>query len=274
MADLNYLEQNFNYKDYNVPKTWGNLNFEDTTPAILFANSTNNNKFGEIYLFSDFGISESNSLAINSDITVHYTEENNTLNDHWAVQPLQYTLRGLIGEVVYTPPSTFTNFVDTAVGDYLSPIGFLAPTFDTYTSSIINIGQQVEASLTRYIDIAKLALNNIKGTKTQETNQQYVVNTLQNLVLNRQLVTIYTPYGEYSNMAIKTVNISQEKTKFQSSIEITLQQWRNAETITRQATAEEKSFISQVQSATTKEMGQAGTSRIEKSTLKNIFGKK
>lgn len=267
MAELNFLNQEL--KNFQTELAGINLDSENI-PAILFTNSTNNNKFGEIYLFSDFGISESNSITINSEITTHYTEENNALNDHWAVQPIQYVLRGLIGEVVYTPPSTFTNFVDTAVGDYLSPIGFLAPTFDTYTSSIINIGQQVEASITRYLDIAKLALNNIKGTKTQLTNQQYVINTLNSLVLNRQLVSIYTPYGIYDGMAIKTVNASQEKNKFQSSIEITLQQWRTVQTLTRQASAEEKSLLSQFQSATLKEKGQAGTSKIKYSSLKTL----
>lgn len=269
MTKLNYLNQNL--KGFQTELAGINLNTEEV-PAILFTNSSSNNNFGELFLFSNFGISESNSLAINSEITNHYTEENNAINDHWAVQPIQYTLRGLIGEVVYSPPSTFTNIVDTAVGDFLSPIGFLAPSFDTYTTSIINIGQQVEASINRYVDIAKLALNKISGSDTQETNQQYVINTLKSLVLNRQLVSIYTPYGEYYNMAIKTINIRQDKTKYQSNIEVTLQEWRTAESITREATAEEKSLLSQVQSSLTKKKGQAGTSNVKlQSTLSRYF---
>ena len=76
---------------------------------------------------------------------------------------------------------------------------------------------------------------------------------------NRQLVNIWTPYGEYNNMAINDFQGSQGDSKFQSDLEIQFTQWRNISTATRKATKEEQAYFCACQQAETQEIGTAST---------------
>lgn len=248
---------------------------DEKTGALLFTNATADNKFGQIYLFSQFGIDTGNSFVKKSQITTHYTEENNAINDHWAVEPIQYTLSGLIGEIIYRPPKTWANKVESKIKNFTQPLNVLSPTFDSYTQSVINLTQAIEDSYKRYEQIAKNALRSIGiGENVTKSNQFKVAEELNSLVDNRQLIKIYTPYGILSNMAILSASINQGNSKFQSSLEVTLQEWRDTASETREATEHEKSELARVQNAITSNLGQASTVEVDsnKTTLSRFFG--
>lgn len=231
-----------------------------TSPAYLFTNQTKDNKFGNIILFERFGSASTNTYRFTSEITNHYMEDNVSMQDHWAIPPDTYVLSGLIGEVIYTPPKMWQNFVTKEVNDYLTPLNMLMPVFDNYTQSALNVVQYVETSARRYEQIARNLykdFNNIPIT----SNQKKVANLLKSLQLNRQLVTIWTPYNsEMGNMAIESVSISQENSKYQSRLEVQLKQWRNISTASREATEEEKrNYLAHVQKMQEQDSGVAAT---------------
>lgn len=255
-----------NVKDYLTSLTEENK--EVQTPATLFTNEKGS--MGTIYLFNNFGISQTDTIKLSSQITTHYMEDNVSMQDHWAIAPITYTMSGLVGELVYTPPKKWSSFVRDNFIDYLAPLSVLSPTFDNYTQSAINAVQAVEASYRRYEQIAKQVFQNFKGANTQKTNQEYLIQTLQKLRDNRQLVNVYTPYGEYNSLAIQDISGSQNSTKYQSSLEINFMQWRNVSTLTRKATNEEKAMFSQIQQASIEQSGTASTQEPDESTLRAL----
>lgn len=240
------------------------------TPAALFTQVDGTGKFGNIYLFSKFGQYQSCSFNAQSDITDHYTEANYHVNDHWALRPEKYTLTGLIGEVIYTPTQGIASGYVQKAKDYLSPLEFIAPTLESYTQSAVNLTKQIEENIVRFENVAKNALKTIGvAQELEKSNQYYIVEQLQIMRYNRQLVTVYTPYGEMSDMAIENISGGQQNTKYQSTLEVTLKKWNEVGSKTRKATEEEKSELVKVQQGLSKQLGQAGTSNVElRSNLK------
>ena len=247
----------------------------DNAPAVLFSEAVSGSKFPQMLLFSQFGQANTSSLSLTSQITTHYTEENYHINDHWALEPDKFTLTGLIGEIIYRPSKNWSNKAEKAFIDYLKPLGVISPTFDSYTQSAINITNAVEESYRRYENIAKKALRTIGiSENVKSTNQEFVISQLETLRENRQLVTIHTPYGKYTDMAIVAINANQENSKYQSSLEIQLQKWRTVKSKTRSATEEEKSMLAKVQNAVSKQHGVIGTTQTDmknNSTFKSIL---
>jgi hypothetical protein len=247
----------------------------EKTGALLFTNSQSNGKFGQIYLFSQFGIAENSTFTRKSQITTHYTEENYAINDHWAIEPIEYILSGLIGEVIYRPSKNWANKLQEKIPNYVTGLSVISPTFDNYTTSAINLTQAVEESYNRYKQLAKNALRSIGyGSSPTTSNQKKVADELNSLIDNKQLVTVYTPFGVLENMAILNASLTQEKSLYQSRLEVTLQEWRDTATRTREATEHEKSELARVQGAVSSNSGQASSVNVsmsENSTLKSFF---
>ena len=150
----------------NTKKEERDIEILSLNPAVLFTNKgSKNNKFGDIYLFNNFGYAVSNNIHSTSDITTHYMEDNVARQDHWSIAPEQYTLSGVIGEVVYNKPHLFTDFLQKRVTNYLQPITILSPTINSYTQSAINVVGQIEATLDRYGTIAQDIYQQIKYTQ-------------------------------------------------------------------------------------------------------------
>ena len=237
------------------------------TPAVLFTSDARNG-LGNIYLFEKFGVTTANTIKFSSQITIHYMENNSAKQDHWAIQPIQYTLSGLIGEVIYTPPKLFTSFVQKYVTDYLTPLRVISPIFDSYTQSAINTVQAVEASLRRYEQMAVNILNNItkfQNPSTRITNQELIAKKLRELRDNRQLVSVYTPYGQYNGLAIQNASLTQNNTKYQSDLEIQFLEWRDVKTETRAATEQEKAMFIRTMKQPEQNLGNASQQQVNNS---------
>ena len=244
-------------------------NEEINAPAALFTKDNDNAKFGNIYIFKKFGIAQADTIKLSSQITSHYMEDNSSVQDHWAIAPVTYTLSGLIGELVYEPPKLWSSFVQSHFTDYLAPLGVLSPTFDSYTQSAINTVQQIEASYRRYEQQAKQFLQNFSSGSIKKSNQEYIIKALKELRDNRQLVNVQTPYGEFKSLAIQDISASQNNSKYQSNLEIQFIEWRNVSTEKRNATNEEKAYFEQCQKADIEQQGQAST--VKKSTFATRF---
>lgn len=254
-----------NITDYlsNKKQQTEDLIVNTMAPALLFANNNKNDKFGNAYIFKRFGLAQSDSIKMSSQITTHYMEDNVARQDHWSIAPLSYSMSGLVGELVYSTPETWSNWVQQNVTDYLKPLSVLSPTFDSYTQSAINALQTVEASYKRYEQIARQIFSSFGALPTRQSNQEYLIKTLQNLRDNRQLVSVYTPFGTYDNLAIENISGTQNNSKYQSTIEISFIQWREVGTETREATEQDRALIAQYAKARVEQQGQASTRKSE-----------
>jgi len=234
---------------------------EINAPATLFVQSDDKAKFGNIYIFAKFGIAQADSIKMSSQITTHYMEDNVSAQDHWAIAPITYTMSGLIGELIFEPPTKWSSFVQEKFTDYLAPLGVIAPVFDNYTQSAINVVKQIEATYRRYERIAKQVLQKFGKIATRESNQEYLIKALKELRDNRQLVNVYTPYGEYKGLAIQDISATQNNSKYQSNLEIQFFEWRNVTSAVRKATKEEMEEFAACQKAEVEEQGQASTKK-------------
>ena len=213
-------------------------------PALLFANSTNKAKFGDIYLFSNFGISGGNTVTASSEITNNYVENNSQIQDHWGITPITYTLTGYIGELIYKPANTWTSFIENKIGNFLAPITMISPVVSSYVQAAMNTVHQIEANYQKFSKYAENVLKNIdaiKGKNTVEiSNAQRIYENLIALRNRRILVDVYTPFGEFKNMAMTNIQMKEEEnSKYKCSISVTLQEYRDVETYIRQASDDE-----------------------------------
>ena len=248
--------------------------YDEVTGALLFTNSNSNDDyFGQVYLFTKFGSCTDNSLNISSEITSNYTEANVFVNDHWSIKPLQYTISGLVGEVIYRPPTKYKSFVQNIISPIM-PFTKLSPTLDSYTQGALNIVQGIENTVNRYTQIARQSFQAITNIAvTRESNQRKVYQELRDLMYNRQLVKVWTPYEKLENLAITNVSLRQDATtRFQSTIEIQFQEWRDVESFAREATKEEKTEWAKISQAVETNGGNIATKKTElNSTLYTLF---
>lgn len=256
-------------KYYNKARKWAQGDTVDE-PAALFLRS-DTSELPQIYLFSKFGLSQGAEVNQQSQITTHYTEANNAINDHWALNPIKLTLSGLIGEVIYTPPTAWANFSTRAEMNLSgSLVNLLAPQFDYYTQNKYNIAQFQEANLRRYVRTISQGLSdlNVLKAQTRKSNQEYVFQKLRQLQYFRQLVkAVATPYGWFEDMAVTSLRMSQSGNRFYSNISVEMQEWRDVLPATqRAATAQEKADMAKLQQSLTQNQGEASTTSTRRET--------
>ena len=105
-----------------------------------------------------------------------------------------------------------------------------------------------------------------------DTNAMQVYQTLEKLKQNRILVSVYTPYETLEDMAITNITVSgQDNTKYMTNISITLQEYRTASTLIRQATKEEVTKLVESQASNEVNNGQATTKEVYRSQLKTTL---
>lgn len=251
----------------NIKDWWnGDSGIQSGQPAVLFERSSST-QLPTIYLFANFGATRGSEIGQKSQITTHYTEQNNHVNDHWAISPLTYTLTGLIGELTYTAPTSWANASPFSTPSIYSLQGMIAPSMDSATRSAYNIYQRTQAVAERYRQTIRSALSNIGVIKAQpqQTNQEYVFRQLMSLEINRQLVSIYTPYGGYEDMAIINVRMNNNDLRYISELTVDMQQWRNVgELAQRAATKQEKEEMARLQQAIEQNNGQASTTQVSR----------
>lgn len=124
-------------------------------------------------------------------ITDNFVESNYAVQDHIAIRPRTYRLRGYIGEVVYKAPSKTLNWIEEEAKTNIvlqktlkavKPITALSGIVSNYTQSAINVANQIESSINRYVDIWQ----NFKEKKQfLGKRQKYVYTALKTMLENR-----------------------------------------------------------------------------------------
>ena len=192
-----------------------------------------------------FDIIREDNVSLQSQITDNYIENNTSVQDHIALSPLVINLSGLIGDIVYTAPTTFYDAIINSINNFtgntlnvttdkLSPISALLPPLSNANQTARNAVQYVESSYRRYENIIKSGINLYSNSGSKETRLQQVYAELALLRESRALVTVKSPYSEYpyENMAIQSITMRQGEQNYISDIEVTLKQVKFAQTQT------------------------------------------
>lgn len=187
-----------------------------------------------------FDLVENDEINLSSNITDHYVENNTAIQDHIALAPEEISVRGVIAELTYVPSNTNTEFT-VPISDPLVTISDFLPEL---TTAQTETDAQTQAASTRESEaitspksrwgMVATRYGTEIGTQNFPTaKQSRGYNYFDQLWRGRQLCTVETPWGFWTNMAISKVAFIQEaKSRYVSNVAITFKKMRFAQDIT------------------------------------------
>ena len=179
-----------------------------------------------------FDIFEEHKSEQQADITDHFVEDNSTIQDHIAIKPEKFTLRGFVGELVEeraTPKSQVVELVErlTIINSYIPVVTNAAKQVNTLlATSRANKTEYLDASIGTGVDIYQA----YKTLNPADTRQGKAYNFFKALFKAKQLVSFETPFGFQSNYAIENVVSVQGDNAYISDFSVTLKEFRTSKT--------------------------------------------
>lgn len=174
-----------------------------------------------------FDVTGDEETVLVADITDHYTEQNSAIQDHIALRPVTFTVRGYVAELTDALSQALnlvlaSNPLLGLVDDFLP--GFTFSSLQAY-SSIESTAIQARSTLSEVQSIYQL----FTQSNTASTKQQAAYNFFKQNWNTRQLFTIETPYETLTNMAIERVTaLQKDDNRYVSDFAVTFKQIRYA----------------------------------------------
>jgi len=188
------------------------------------------------------------SVELSSDITDHFTESNNPIQDNIALKSVKIVTRGFISELNDIPPA-FLQIART-IAQKLTAVSAYAPSVSETAQIAYNQAFQAYQTAISLANAAVAAWSSV-GTKTSnptilsgsefstnglatsfstlstQSRQQIAFQIFYGYWASRTLFTIQTPWAVHSNMAIENVRaIQSEDTAIISEFECRFKQIR------------------------------------------------
>ena len=189
--------------------------------------------------------------TMEASITDNYVESNHSVQDHIAIKPRIYRLRGCVGEVVYEGGSAWLEALSDKISqnpilsktmNAMKPIGAIAGVFGNSTKTAMAIVKQLESSYNRY---RKMIEDNIlSSTKRKLLNkkQETTVAYLNRILELRVPVSLKGTKFEYTLdkdskdnqfkriYYLQSVSAHQGSNNYITDIEVTIKEFRIATT--------------------------------------------
>jgi len=180
----------------------------------------------------DFDIFDEHKSEQNADITDHFVEDNSTIQDHIAIKPLKFTLRGFVGELVNKradPKSEVAELAEklTIINSYIPVITAAARQLQSRIedNKLSNV-DEVESAVGTGVDLFQA----YKAINPASMKQAKAYNFFSALFNAKQLVAVDTPFGFFSDMAIENIVSIQGDNAYISDFAITLKGFRTVST--------------------------------------------
>lgn len=243
------------------------------------------------YVFRS-GFINNETMECEADITDHYVENNTSVQDHMAIKPIRYTVRGLIAEKVFTPlvPYEYTvPYRENKLSSGLNLLSTLSPSLSSYMQTAVAAYQYVEASVNRYMSTVKNVVGFFTRNKTgrtinatatrdviKDSKQERALNEILNLRDARVLVDIDTPFGYFYDFLIESAKIEQGNNIWQSELVVTLKEYRSVSTKTTKVDAQKYSERTQQQRSAEENLGnvQGKDGKLQSTLYKMTVGRK
>lgn len=175
------------------------------------------------------------TARLSAEITDHYTEDNHAVQDHIAIHPNRITLKGYVGELIYTVPGQDQSFLQTAV-QKLTEISAFLPVLSagaTQAQAAISSPSTSDLTLSDASNIYGL-VKNLLGAIGDEARQQNAYMYFKSLMSQGVLMGVQTPWEFLTNMAIESITAIQgENSKYITDFTVTMKQMRIAKTISQ-----------------------------------------
>ncbi len=217
------------------------------------------------------------AVALQSDITDHFVEDNYGIQDHWALRPEVFTTHGFVGELTNILPEDLLKI--KPIVDKFSILGAYAPELSTAAqialtnaSFIYSIGANVAKNAVSLWDnlngIGSGGTTVIDGVsvfqpRPNQSKQQVMFQQFYGYWRNRTLFTVQTPWAIFQNMAIRSVRAIQDaNSQYITDFEVSFKLLRTASTITDANLAPLKAYPFNAQSAKKTDYGSVPTKRV------------
>jgi hypothetical protein len=203
--------------------------------SFLYPTTVAQEGVGQIGPFT-FDYEGDDSVDQANEITDHWVESNDAVQDHIGVRPFQITLKGVVSDLVFSKASqgfilSALQTVETSIAQIDAYLGSYTPGATQALLNAItqaqNVAIQIEQAAARAAQIA-----NFFSATPQLTRQQSAFIQLSALRLARTLFTVQTPFQVFYNMAIENIHASQPSwTDTQSDITVTMKQLQFTSTL-------------------------------------------
>lgn len=254
----------------------------------------------------DYGVAvcfdyiEDETATIEASITDNFVESNFSVQDHIAIKPRIYRLRGYIGEIVYkkiNDDDTWakrigetiqnSNFVSkhsvaqkTITG--LKIANVVSPIVGNYTKTAKNVVNQLQASFDRYVQM----WDNYKGDIPLRGQKQITASSvltymlenripvhLEGLAHRYDLPEAKEDTGIEKRYYIQSVSAHQGNNKYVSDFEVTLKEFRIAKRIITEINKKQYAHDISTQKTITANNGTANTQKIDPKPIVTAGGK-
>lgn len=184
------------------------------------------------------------SVALQSDITDHYIEDNTAIQDQIALKPEIISTHGFIGELNDIPPAAL-KLLQTAAS-VLSPISAYVPSVSATALIAYNEAFELYQVAQNAANAAISAWSSLSGqggeaiiVNGQLTNDGLVTQSKQQIAFqkffgywnNRVLFTVQTPWAVFQNCAINNLRAIQDsETSMITDFELSFKVIKTAET--------------------------------------------
>lgn len=178
-----------------------------------------------------FDVVDDETIELDADITDSWIETNSTIQDHIALKPVKFTLKGFVGELYDIFQVQGANDTYTPVLNLLNIPGLLpiwnnqdAQFYTTLTNQIAQ-AQSVVSGIQSFASL-------VSGFSPSLSRQQQAYTTFYGLWMNRTLCSVQTPFTLLTSMAIESVHVIQSgKSNLVSDFTVTFKQIQQISTI-------------------------------------------
>jgi hypothetical protein len=171
-----------------------------------------------------FDIAATDNVSHAAQITDHYVEDNSSVQDHIAFDPVKITITGKMGELVYTKNQGLA-FLSAAI-DRLTPLGVLKPEQSLQAQRYIAAVDQLGSALTS----AKKVFNDLSSIfddNPAQNAQQKAFSRFESYFFGRTLLTVETPWKTYDSMVIENWTADQDaESMYETTFTLTFKQVR------------------------------------------------
>jgi hypothetical protein len=203
-----------------------------------------------------------------SDITDHYCEDTNTIQDHQAIKPMKITLHGFVGELWQKAP--------TGLSGLIGQVNNKLAQFETYTGTYslgvaqkvqgaVNSVQQTADKINNYASNVGNLINMFSGAAAGPTRQAQAYQKLRALMESKTIFDVEAPmsegfnYTQFKNFMVETLTFIQpEESKYVSDITIVLKEIRFAKTKMSTSSAAARKGRAQPQGSEPQDNGKTG----------------
>lgn len=182
-----------------------------------------------------FDIPRGESITMTAEATDHYTEDGSFLTDHIVLKPIQISLSGFVGNLVYKVPQkgSAAYAADQAVSKLLTVNSYLGPLTQGATQAAAGIisqasyvADQVSALKKKASNVVDFFKNGTDGNKEPDP-QTVAYHDLKALWKSKQIVSLQTYWEFFPTMAIVNVTAQHDDTTDDyTDISVTLKELR------------------------------------------------